>query len=196
MNGNATNGGAVVEWLCIDFLNSDWRDWRGSGKRENRLDKQEWLEAFFHQWKLTAPAPPDEQVRLSLLRLREQLRRIVEAVVSGEAASQEDVDALNHALALVPSSMRVADDKEGQGYRLEQISTAEGWALIQGRIAESFAQLLTSQDVRRIKICHNDDCKWVFFDESRNRVRRWCDDKMCGNLMKVRRFRERQKEKG
>lgn len=190
------NGGAGVEWLCIDFLNSDWRDWRGSGKRENRLDKKGWLESFLQQWNLPVPAPADEKVRLSLLQLREQMRRIVMAVVRGEAAQPEDVDALNRALVLAPSYMHVTADSDGLGYMLEQVNPAQGWELIHGRIAESFAQLLTSQDVRRIKICDNDDCQWVFFDESRNRVRRWCDDKMCGNLMKVRRFRERQKEKG
>lgn len=184
-----------MEWLCLDFINSDWRDWRGSGKRENRLEKQEWLEWFTQTWELNVPIPVGEDISRSLLQLREHMRSIVETVVAGGAVKEADLDALNQALALAPAHMRVTK-AEGTGYRLDSVSAVEGWPFVMGQIAGSFAELLTSQDVQRIKICDNEDCRWVFFDESRNRARRWCDDKMCGNLMKVRRFRERQKEKG
>lgn len=183
-----------VEWLCVDFLNSDWRDWRGSGRRENRLEKAEWMEAFLHKWNLTAPQPAPQSELASLLSLRHLLRQMVEAVVEGKAISVKDLDALNQVLALSPSHLRLSLAE--QDYRLEQVSASGGWDNVMGRIAESFADLLVHQDRRRLKICDNRDCQWVFFDESRNRVRRWCDDKACGNLMKVRRFRERQKEKG
>jgi predicted RNA-binding Zn ribbon-like protein len=39
----------------------------------------------------------------------------------------------------------------------------------------------------------NADCLWVYYDDTRNRSKRYCDDKACGNLMKVRRFRARKK---
>ncbi|XEC93808.1 CGNR zinc finger domain-containing protein [Paenibacillus tarimensis] len=39
-------------------------------------------------------------------------------------------------------------------------------------------------------------CRWIYDDESRSRTRSRCDDKRCGNLIKVRRFRERRKAKG
>ncbi|MCL6580471.1 MAG: CGNR zinc finger domain-containing protein [Firmicutes bacterium] len=39
------------------------------------------------------------------------------------------------------------------------------------------------------KVCANADCGWLFYDDSRNRSRRWCDGRYCGNLIKVRRFR-------
>lgn len=187
-------GDIAVEWLCINFLNSDWRDWRGSGRRENRLDNPDWMEQFFQQWDLRAPFPADEPYRLALLELRERMRSMVESVVSGEALATEDLSELNRVLALAPSHTRVIPAEEG--YRLEQVSLVEGWDQVMARIAGSFADLLAHQDARRIKICDNDDCKWVYFDESKNRARRWCDDKMCGNLMKVRRFRERQKNRG
>jgi iron complex outermembrane recepter protein len=34
----------------------------------------------------------------------------------------------------------------------------------------------------------------LVYDESRNRIRIWCDSSECGNVMKVRRFRERQRK--
>jgi predicted RNA-binding Zn ribbon-like protein len=45
----------------------------------------------------------------------------------------------------------------------------------------------------RLKACENVDCFWVFYDNSRNRTRRWCDSRGCGNLIKVRRFRAKRR---
>ena len=36
----------------------------------------------------------------------------------------------------------------------------------------------------RLKVCPNDDCAWAFYDESRNRSRRWCSMNVCGNCHK------------
>jgi predicted RNA-binding Zn ribbon-like protein len=44
---------------------------------------------------------------------------------------------------------------------------------------------------RRLKICPADDCAWVFYDESRNRSRRWCSMDVCGNRSKLRAYRTR-----
>lgn len=43
----------------------------------------------------------------------------------------------------------------------------------------------------RIKICPADDCRWAFFDESRNRSRAWCSMQVCGNRTKTRTYRAR-----
>jgi len=45
----------------------------------------------------------------------------------------------------------------------------------------------------RVRICANDTCRWIFYDESRSGRRRWCDMVTCGNRAKARRHRERQK---
>jgi predicted RNA-binding Zn ribbon-like protein len=46
---------------------------------------------------------------------------------------------------------------------------------------------------QRIGICRNPECRWAFFDRSRNRTRMWCAMTECGNKMKARRFRRRQR---
>ncbi|EWC58511.1 hypothetical protein UO65_6191 [Actinokineospora spheciospongiae] len=43
----------------------------------------------------------------------------------------------------------------------------------------------------RVKICPADDCRWAFFDRSRNRSRTWCSMRVCGNREKARAWRER-----
>jgi predicted RNA-binding Zn ribbon-like protein len=60
-------------------------------------------------------------------------------------------------------------------------------------VALSAAELLTSEERPRVKECAADDCNWLFLDMSRNRSRRWCDMKVCGNRAKARRFSERHK---
>lgn len=43
----------------------------------------------------------------------------------------------------------------------------------------------------RMKICAAHDCRWAFFDRSRNRSRTWCSMRVCGNRTKARNWRER-----
>ncbi|MCP2166048.1 putative stress-induced transcription regulator [Goodfellowiella coeruleoviolacea] len=43
----------------------------------------------------------------------------------------------------------------------------------------------------RFKICPAHDCRWAFFDRSRNRSRTWCSMQVCGNREKARNWRER-----
>jgi predicted RNA-binding Zn ribbon-like protein len=59
-------------------------------------------------------------------------------------------------------------------------------------LAQSANDLLTSDDILRLRSCASDTCRWVFLDTSKNHTRRWCDMKTCGNRNKVRRFHARQ----
>jgi predicted RNA-binding Zn ribbon-like protein len=60
-------------------------------------------------------------------------------------------------------------------------------------IARQAAELLVTEQRRRVHECAADDCRWLFLDTSKNRSRRWCDMKSCGNRAKVRSFYERQR---
>jgi len=51
--------------------------------------------------------------------------------------------------------------------------------------------LLAGGNSARVKICRNADCRWVFYDTTKARSRRWCSDKVCGNRDRVRRARAR-----
>jgi len=46
----------------------------------------------------------------------------------------------------------------------------------------------------RLKMCASEECKRVFYDRSKPGTRRWCQSAMCGNRMKTRAWRARQKE--
>ena len=45
----------------------------------------------------------------------------------------------------------------------------------------------------RMKACRADDCRWAFYDRSRNRSRAWCSMRECGNRAKARSYRARQR---
>src|SRR5207247_343918 len=45
---------------------------------------------------------------------------------------------------------------------------------------------LTSAELGRLKKCPSANCGWIFLDTTRNRTRRWCDMKVCGNRAKAR----------
>ena len=46
----------------------------------------------------------------------------------------------------------------------------------------------------RLKMCASEECRRVFFDRSKPATRRWCMSTLCGNRMKTRAWRERQRE--
>jgi predicted RNA-binding Zn ribbon-like protein len=52
---------------------------------------------------------------------------------------------------------------------------------------------MTSERMKRLRRCGNSTCYWLFLDETKNCSRRWCEMASCGNLMKVRRHRERHR---
>jgi predicted RNA-binding Zn ribbon-like protein len=45
----------------------------------------------------------------------------------------------------------------------------------------------------RMKACRAEDCRWAFYDRSRNRSRTWCSMEECGNRAKARSYRARQR---
>lgn len=60
-------------------------------------------------------------------------------------------------------------------------------------IVRSAAELLTSDKLDRVKECAGQPCSWLFLDTSRNRSRRWCDMRDCGNREKARRHYQRSR---
>ena len=179
-----------MDSIAIDFLNSDWHDARGSGAGVDHLQDPQWLGRFLERWELGSAGRASAQILGRLTVLRAVLRRIVDAEVAGSRPTGADVDELNRYLAAAPAIRRLVHDKEA--YRLDTVAQARGWDWVMAEIARSLAELLARPGEQRIKVCANPDCRWVFYDESKSRTRRWCDDS-CGNLLKVRRFRARER---
>ncbi|MDT7658136.1 MAG: hypothetical protein QOF38_2851, partial [Pseudonocardiales bacterium] len=52
--------------------------------------------------------------------------------------------------------------------------------------------LLGGARATRIKECAHPDCSLVFLDETQSGRRRWCSMDRCGNLVKIKGYRERR----
>ncbi|MGG1613132.1 CGNR zinc finger domain-containing protein [Paenibacillus phoenicis] len=180
-----------METLWSDFLNSEWHDWRGSGRSEDRLEKLTWQQWFLNHWQLTAPVPmPTEEV-LAMRHFRERLHALTVKLAEGGHMEEADWQLLNEHLAQDQVTRRLSG--EPGDIRLQYVPVTEDWRHVRAEIAASFGETLLHGETSRIRLCDNPDCRWFFYDDTRNRTKKYCEDKTCGNLMKVRRFRARKK---
>lgn len=177
--------------LWDDFLKSNYHDWRGSGYYEDRLDKPGWLEQLLSTHNLPYPGAPSAKEMDDLKQLRDQILHIVQKLTEHKITDASDLEGLNKTLSVAPMILQIMGTESG--FQLVTAPLQSGWASIGAEVTTSFVRLLTEGDPSRIRICENPDCKTVYYDETRNNSKRFCANNVCGNLMKVRRFRARQK---
>lgn len=189
-------------WLCLDFANT--ANWHASDRPQEELNSYADLVGWARRvGVLTEPTArrllQEATSRLTeaalaldqAIALREAIYRIFSSMAGGRPANTDDVELLNTALSeglvwlrLVPMTDRLVWGWAGDETALDRML----WPA-----ARSAAELLTSEEVDRVKECADDHgCGYLFFDTSRNRSRRWCDMKSCGNRAKVRRHRRRK----
>jgi len=125
--------------------------------------------------------------RETYLRLREAIRRLVEAEPEDPlpAADVEVIDQIGTAAGLHPHFHAAGSptlEPKGAG-----VAAAFGTI-----VAIAF---VTSFDgtFEHLKTCADETCRAVFFDKSKNHSGRWCSMATCGNRAKVRAWRERQR---
>jgi predicted RNA-binding Zn ribbon-like protein len=173
--------GSQFAWL--DFVNSQERD--GFGRLTDHLRNSRWLANFLRHFHLANSLPPSIPHR-ALDDLREFLRGVAENFAVGHALSTNDVRTLNAAL-MVPARQKLIQHQNG--FRAELLPVHSDWSWILSRIAASLAETLTHYDRERVKICANDGCRWAYYDVTKGNMRRWCNDRTCGNRDRVRRAR-------
>lgn len=61
---------------------------------------------------------------------------------------------------------------------------------LKARMIWVVADALARRPALRIGCCAGADCDWLFVDRTKAGRRKWCDSQTCGNLARVRRFRE------
>lgn len=190
--------------VCLDFLNT--LDNRGDPEHEQELiESYADLLAFLRQSgalpegiirKLAVNGERDHasanRVLLRARQLREALQRIFMATVRERTPARSDVDEMNAEWTRLSRSLRLQPSAGGfEWHWTEQDEISLDRAL--WPILRSAADLLTSTSFDRVRACESERCQWLFLDTSRNRSRRWCDMKLCGNRSKVRRFYQRQR---
>jgi predicted RNA-binding Zn ribbon-like protein len=190
---------------CLDFVNTVG-EWTGPGRfRREKLHSYDDL----LRWAVPAGVlSPAQAKRLgayairhpreaadSLARARELryvLHRILGAVAMGRRPQGRDMKAFREQLSAAREHEELRPRARGFAWVWREDAGATDqipWA-----VARSAAALLTSDDLAALRQCARRECGWMFLDTSRNHSRRWCDMRDCGNLEKVKRFRQRRRQ--
>lgn len=184
---HAAGFGKVAPW--VDLVNSE--EWDGFGKRTDHFASPRWLATFLKHWNLH-PLPSKDVPRRKLVQLRVLLRRAAEKLAAGGSLDPGEISKVNQALKVPVRQNLVQDQNE---IRAEIVPVRSDWTWVIARIAASLGEMLANQEVERIKVCANSDCRWVFYDPTKARTKRWCSDRTCGNRARVRRARAAQRKK-
>ncbi|MDP9265918.1 MAG: CGNR zinc finger domain-containing protein [Chloroflexota bacterium] len=135
-----------------------------------------------------APAEAAKALRRAI-SLREAIHRVFVGQGKGERPPQADVELIRRwdVDALEHSRLVAKDD----GYEREWAQAPPAFDRVAWMVARDAVELLTSAELARVRECASETCAWLFLDTSRNRSRRWCDMRSCGNRAKVRRHYQR-----
>ncbi|HXS43211.1 MAG TPA: CGNR zinc finger domain-containing protein [Solirubrobacteraceae bacterium] len=131
----------------------------------------------------------DAAVTRAELRRAIELREALRAVLVAHAGRELDAAApavLERAARRARLEVRF---DAGARARPEPLAPGVDGAL--GRLLALVAAAQEDGTWPRLKACVADDCRWAFYDRSRNRSAVWCDMGVCGNREKVRAYRER-----
>jgi predicted RNA-binding Zn ribbon-like protein len=124
-------------------------------------------------------------------KVRAAMRELVDATVEGRPPDLAHLREVNRALRthyiyeLVPAPDGVSLDHRHEGDPIEGALA---------RLAESVGREVSQGEPDRLRVCANEDCRWVFSDSSRTGRRKWCDMSTCGNRAKAARHRERKRQ--
>lgn len=118
--------------------------------------------------------------------LREGLRAAL-AANAGDVPEDDALRRLDDVAAGVDLRVRF----DGAGPRLSP--GGRGVDAVLGRVLAAAYDAAAAGTWARLKACLNDECRWVFYDRSKNRSRRWCAMSACGNVAKAREYRRRKR---
>ncbi|MFJ5987105.1 CGNR zinc finger domain-containing protein [Lentzea sp. NPDC092896] len=162
-----------------DFLNTvDERSFTRHGEAHvpgERLTDPQALADWLADRELAPGGAPVQMTDVeATIALRTALRQAL--VAGGEATTA----LRDYPLVLVP---------DGSGGLRVSVTSGRPWL---GAVVETVATSVARGDWKRVKLCAAPDCRWAFYDVSRNGGGRWCTMEICGNRQKTRVYRERR----
>ena len=188
--------------ICLDFANTvdrrptraplerlrgyaDLAAWAARAGLVSQRDARALAERARRQPAATA------EVMHQAARLREAIYRVISAVASRRPPRSADLDVINAAVAEAHAGSKIA--ARSGGFARQWVG--DRWSLdrMLWPVAQSVEDLLISPDLIAVRECAAPDCGRLFVDTSRNRTRRWCDMRSCGNRAKVRAFYSRRR---
>ncbi|MDI2126487.1 CGNR zinc finger domain-containing protein [Yinghuangia seranimata] len=138
---------------------------------------------------LPAGAPVDDADVARTHAVREGLRALIARNNADGPPSPDDAARLAGLTALARELPLVLDPSADPAALVPAATGTVDAAL--ARLLGDVAAAVTAGTWSRMKACRNDDCRWAYYDHSRNRSRAWCSMAYCGNRAKARAFRSR-----
>lgn len=129
----------------------------------------------------------DDQAHHEAIEFREAIRALAVANGSGEL-DPHAIDSLNRA----GHGARLVVSMRSDGHA-ELDASGDGLPQAFGRLLAIVYTAMVDGSFWRLKSCANEACHWLYFDQSRNRSKRWCDMQSCGNVINARAYRQRQR---
>ncbi len=175
----------------FDFINTLENDANDGTPNEHLPSAEQAVQWFAARGLIHAESLDASEKDLEHIRtVRAALREVTDAVVENRAPKPSSLDRVNRTLR-ARASMELVAGPDGVGIGHRHVGDPINDAL--ARVTEPLVQELASGNPERLRVCANDLCRWVFYDESRAGQRRWCDMASCGNRAKAARHRARQK---
>ena len=186
---------ASADDLCLAFANTLY--WRGSAAPTESLNSYPDLLVWCAQAGVLEGSPterhsmpePDHGAAATLfnraIETRETIYRLCHALAAGHSAPARDLRAINRLLANAPARIELATHGATYGWRLPAAKPALEQIL--APVLWSTGDLLTGSRLQRLRCCANEQCGWLFLDDSKSGTRRWCMMSACGNRAKARR---------
>jgi predicted RNA-binding Zn ribbon-like protein len=189
----------VGQRTAINFINTI--DWRGKENPEDYIndytDLINWstitgiiTQKEAETLKEISQRNP-EKASESLMRaisFREAAYRTLQSISIGESPSPEDKELLDSEMLNMFGYLKL-NLKEKQLVLNGQLDFNHILRLI----VKDLVELMTSDELNRVKRCQSEECGWLFIDSSKNRSRKWCQMRGCGNRAKARRYYNRSK---
>jgi predicted RNA-binding Zn ribbon-like protein len=169
----------------LDLINSRFNDHLGSGEVYDRLPLPEFRRALLERWEYRVKAPNSAAGWGRLAALRALLREVLMAYAADGRVPTRLLVELQRQMNI--ASPKLALELADAGYELAVKRSGTDWDAVVSDLATSAARLIA--EGRRVKVCANPNCSWMFVDESRPGSRRWCNVRVCGSLINVRQFR-------
>lgn len=125
------------------------------------------------------------------LALREAMFRVFHAMALGGEPAPQDIKLLNDVWQEGQRHARVRRARTGYALAWDDSALLEQ---IPRKISSAAVSALLSGSMERVKACSGEGCDWLFLDNSRNHLRRWCSMDECGNRAKMRRRQQRKRQ--
>jgi predicted RNA-binding Zn ribbon-like protein len=183
--------------LCLDFVNT--LDWRGTNTPQEFLNTFGDLLSWSRHagicsqlgarklYKMAEQSNAEAKKVLNrALKLREAIYRLFAAGIANRNPLKEDLAIFNKDLSRSMKDSQITRTTDGYAWDITGNQTKLDWML--NPIVHSAAEILVSDEGKKVKACADSACGWLFIDVSRNQSRRWCDMQDCGNRAKATRF--------